>query len=108
MRIFPRRHISSRASTSQRREYPGESSDDTSYDRRSYRDQSPPERGRYQGQNGRPPDRRMYQDRGYSRRGRPPGRGGPPDGNGEPPDDGGPPNDGGPPRNGRPPRYPGG
>ena len=31
----------------------------------------PPERGRYQGQNGRPPDRRSYQDRGYSRRGYP-------------------------------------
>ena len=28
--------------------------------------QRPPERGRYQGQNGRPPDRRNYQDRGYS------------------------------------------
>ena len=55
------------------------SSDDTHSDRRTYDDQRPPERGRYQGQNGRPPDRRNYQDRGYSRRGytnqggRPPG-----------------------------------
>ena len=48
-------------------------------DGRSYRDQGPPERGRYQGQTGRPPDRRNNQDRGYSGRGytnqggRPPG-----------------------------------
>ena len=55
-------------STSRRKEYPRESNDDTYNDRRSYRDQRPPERGRYQGQNGRPPDRRRYQDRGYSRR----------------------------------------
>ena len=80
-------------SMSQRREYPGESSDDTHGDRRSHRHQRPPGRGRYQGQNGRPPDRGRYQDRGYYRRwypnrdGRPPGRGGPPD-DGEPPDDG--------------------
>ena len=52
-----------------RREYPGKSSDDTHSDRRSYRDQGPPERGRYQGQNGRPPDRRNNQGRGYSGRG---------------------------------------
>ena len=31
--------------------------------------EGPPERERYQGQNGRPPDRRNYQDRGYSERG---------------------------------------
>ena len=72
-----------RTTTSHRREYPGESSDDTLSDRRTYEDQGPPERGRYQGQNGRPPDRGNYQDRGYSGRdytgrdGRPPGRGGP-------------------------------
>ena len=75
---------------------------------------------------GRPPDRRRYQEGGYSRRGypnqegTPSGRGRPPDGrgrppdnggtpdNGGPPDDGGPPNDGGPPGNGWNTRYPGG
>ena len=55
--------------TASHREYPCESSDDTHSDRRTYGDQRPPERGRYQGQNGRPPDRRNYQDRGYSERG---------------------------------------
>ena len=40
-----------------RREYPGKSSDDTHSERRSYRDQGPPERGRYQDQNGRLLDR---------------------------------------------------
>ena len=86
-----------RTTASLRREYLGESSDDTHSNKRTYEDQRPPERGRYQGQNGRPPDRRNYQDRGYSRRGytnqdgRPPGRGGPPDGNRGPPDYGGPP-----------------
>ena len=58
-------------SASCRREYPGESSEDTHSDRRSYGDQRPHERGSYQSQNGRPPDRRRYQDRGYSRRGYP-------------------------------------
>ena len=53
-----------RTTTSHRREYPGESSDDTHSDRRPYRDWRPPERGRYQGQNGRPLDRGNYQDRG--------------------------------------------
>ena len=72
-----------RTTASSRREYLGESSDNTHSDWRTYEDQRLPERGRYQGQNGRPPDRRSYQDRGYSRRGytnqdgRPPGRGGP-------------------------------
>ena len=50
-------------------EYPGESSDDTHRDGRSYRDQRPPERGRYQDQNGRLLDRRNNQGRGYSQRG---------------------------------------
>ena len=60
-----------RTSASCIREYPSESSDDTHSDRRTYGDQRPHERGRYQGQNGRPPDRRSYQNRGYSRRGYP-------------------------------------
>ena len=56
---------------------------------------------RYQEGSGRPPDGGDNQDRGYSRRGRPPDRsGGLPD-NGKPPDDGGPPG------NGQHPRYPG-
>ena len=49
-----------RFSASCRREYPGESSDDTHSGRRTYGDQRPPERGRYQGLNGRPPDIRSY------------------------------------------------
>ena len=60
-----------RTTASCRREYLSESSDDTHSDRRTYEDQRPPERGRYQGQNGRPPDGRSYQDRGCSRRGYP-------------------------------------
>ena len=40
----------------QRREYPEESNEDNYTNRRSYRDQRPPERGRYLGQNGRPPN----------------------------------------------------
>ena len=43
-------------SVSHRREYLGDSSDDN----RSYRDQRPPERGRYPNQSGRPPDRGRY------------------------------------------------
>ena len=44
------------ASILQRREYPGESSDDDNINRRPYRDQRPPERGRYPSQIGRPLD----------------------------------------------------
>ena len=44
------------ASISQRREYPNESSEDNNANRRPYRDQRPPERGRYPGQSGRPPE----------------------------------------------------
>ena len=44
------------ASISQRREYHGEGSDDDNINRRPYRDQRPPERGRYPSQSGRPPD----------------------------------------------------
>ena len=58
-----------RTTASCKREYPDESSENTHSDRRTYEDQRPPERGRYQGQSGRPPGRRSYQDRGYSRRG---------------------------------------
>ena len=83
-----------RTGMSHRREYPGESSDDSHSDRRTYDNQRPPERRRYQGGSGRPPVRGNNQDRGYSRRGRPP------DGSGGPPDNGGPPDDGGPPGNG--------
>ena len=79
------------ASISWRREYPGESSDDDNVNRRPYRDQRPPVRGRYPSQSGRLPDWRGYPDRGSPRRGYPnrdgrPSRregypgGGPPDG----------------------------
>ena len=61
------------ASISQRREYPGESSDNDNVDRRPYRDRRPPERGRYPSQSGRPPDQRRYPDRGFPRRGYPNG-----------------------------------
>ena len=102
-----------RITPSHRREYPDEGSNDSYNDRRSYWDHRPPERGRHQGHNGRPPDRKHYYNRGYPGRdytgqngrphdnGRPPNDGGPPDGGG-PLDDGGPPSDGGPPNNGRP------
>ena len=53
-----------RTIASHRREYPDESSDDTHSDGRSYRDQRPPERGRYHDQNGRLLDRRNNQGRG--------------------------------------------
>ena len=103
--------------TSCRREYLGESIDDTHSDRRTYGDQRPFEEGSCHGQHGRPPDRRRYEDGGYSRRGHsnrgggPSDDGGPPDDGGLPddggtPDDGRPPNDGGSPGNGRYPRYP--
>ena len=88
-------------SISQRRKYPGESSDDDNVNRRPYRDQRPPERERYPSQSGRLPDLIGYPDRGSPRRGysirdgRHPGRGGYPGGG--PPDGGGPLNgDGGP------------
>ena len=90
MRIFPRRHIYSRASISQRREYPGESSDDDNINRRPYRDWRPPERGRYPSQSGRPLDQR-----GYPNKNGRPGRGGYL-GGGLPNGDEGPPGDGGP------------
>ena len=86
------------ASITQRREYPGVSSDDN----RSYRGCRPPERGRYPNWNGRLPDRERYPDRDRRppRRGGYPG-GGPPDGRG-PPDGGGPSDGGGPPDGGGP------
>ena len=115
--VCSRRRISENARTEQeliqrtavihRREYPGESRDNSHSDRRTYDDRRPPVR-RYQEGSGRPPDRGNNWDRGYSRRGRPLDRsGGPPD-NGGPPDGGGPPDDGGPLGNGQHPRYPGG
>ena len=72
------------ASILQRREYPGESSDDDNINRRPYRDWRPPERGRYLSQSGRPPDRKGYPNKD----GRLPGRGACPEGG--PPDGGGP------------------
>ena len=45
------------ASISQRREYPRESSEDDNTNRRPYREQRPPERGRFPSQSGRSPDR---------------------------------------------------
>ena len=58
-----------RITASHRREYPGESSDDACSDRRTYGDWRPLEEGRCHGQHGRPPDRRRYEDGGYSGRG---------------------------------------
>ena len=94
--VCSRRRISENTRTAMihRREYPGESNDDSHSGQRTYDDRRPPER-RYHERSGRPPDKESNQDRGYSR------RGGPPDG-------GGPPDDGGPPGNGQHPRYPGG
>ena len=84
-------------SISQRREYPGESSDDENVNRRPYKDRRPPARGRYPSQSGMPPDQRGYP----TRNGRPLRRGGYPERG--PPDGGGPPNvDGGPPGGGPP------
>ena len=90
-------------STANRREYPGDSSDDN----RSYRGQRysnergrPPDEERYPNRDRRPPRRRGSQDDGIppNRHGGHSSRGGPPDGGG-PPDDGGPPDgNGGPPR----------
>ena len=84
-------------STSNRREYPGNSSDDN----RSYRGQ------RYSNQRGKLPDEGRYpnRDRRPPRRGRSQDDGRPPNGHRGPPDGGGLPNDGGPPNgNGGPPR----
>ena len=67
-------------------------------------------RRHYHDRGGRPPDRGNDQERGYSRRGRPPDDRGPLDDGGTP-DDGGPPDDGelpddgGPPGNGRHPQM---
>ena len=73
-----------RTAMTHRREYPDGSSNDSHSDRRAYNDRRPPERRRYQGRSGKPPDRGNDQDRGYSRRGRTP------DGSGGSPDNGGP------------------
>ena len=67
-----------RITTSHRRGYPGDDSNDCHNDRSSYRNCRPPERGRSQDHNGRPPERGHHSD-------------------------GGPPDDGGHPNNGRPP-----
>ena len=50
-------HHDSGTTTSHRREYPGDDSDDSHLNRRSDRDCRPPERRRSQGHNGRPPER---------------------------------------------------
>ena len=75
------------ACITQRRKYPGESSEDDNINKRLYREWRPPERGRYPNQSGRPPNQRMYPNRD----GRPPerrgySRGGPPGGGGSPND----------------------
>ena len=57
-----------RTTASHRREYPGDDSDDSHNDRSSYRDCRPPERGRSQGHNGRPPEGGCHSNRGYSGR----------------------------------------
>ena len=95
--IYPQR-----MSTSHRRDYP----DDSSEDNRSLRGQryssergQLPDEGRYPNRDRRPPRRGGSQDNGrppdgqggHSSGGGPPGGGGLPDGGG-PPDDGGPPN----------------
>ena len=54
-----------RTTASHSREYPGDDSDDSHNDRRSYRDHRPPERGRSQGHNGRPPERGCCQSREF-------------------------------------------
>ena len=98
--VHSRRRISENARTEQeliwrtamlhRKEYPGESSDDSHSDRRTYDDRRPPERRRCQEGSGRSLDRGNNWDRGSSRRERPPnGSGGHPD-SGGPPDNGGP------------------
>ena len=96
-----------RTTVSHRREYPGDDNDDSPNDRRSYQDCRPPERGRSQGHNGRPPERECQPSRGYSRRDYTSQNGGPPDGGGSldgggSPGDGGSSDDGGLPNNGRP------
>ena len=58
------------AYTPRRREYPGGNGDDDDY-RRLYRDQRPPERGRYPNQGGRPPNQEGYPDRGPLEEGTP-------------------------------------
>ena len=94
-----RRHVQEfiqRTATMPRGGYPDESDIDSHDNRRSHDEQRHSGRRRhYHDRGGRPPDRRNDQERGYSRRGRPPDR--------EPPDDGGPPNDGGPPDDNGPP-----
>ena len=90
-----------RITVSCRREYLEESSDDTHSDRRTYGNQRPLEEGRCHGHYRRPPDRRRYEDGGYSKRGYSNRGGGPPD-DGGPPDGVGPPDNGGSPDDGRP------
>ena len=64
MSVRSRRRISENARTAMihRREYPGESSDDSHIGQRTYDDRRPPER-RYQEGSGRPPDRGNNCDR---------------------------------------------
>ena len=84
---------------SHRREYPGDDSDDSHNDRRSYQDCRPSERGRSQGHNGRLPERGHHQSRGFFGRDYMSQNGGPPDDGGSS-DGGGSPNNGGPPEGG--------
>ena len=95
-----------RTTTSHRREYAGDDSDDSHNDRRSYQDHRCPERGRSQGHNGRLPERGCHPRRGNYERDYTSQNGGPPDGGGSS-DDGGPSNNGRPPGGGQHPRHPG-
>ena len=94
-------HSEPGTTTSHRREYPGDDSDDSHLNRRSDRDHRPPERRRTQGHNGRPPERGHHSNRGYSGRDYTGQGGGPPDDGGSS-DGGGSSDDGGPPDNRRP------
>ena len=112
----PEQEFVQRTTTMPRGGYPDECDSDSHNNMRSYDGRRPSGRRRhYHDRGGRPPDRGNDQERGYSRRGRPPNDRGLPD-DGGPPDDGGlpddgelpddrrPPDDGGPPGNGRHPR----
>ena len=119
VRRRPAQEFVQRTTTIPRGGYPVESDSDSHNNMRPHDKWRHSRRRRhYHDRGGRPPDRGNDQERGYSRRGRPPDDRGPPD-DGESPDDGellddggplndgGPPDDGGPPGNGRHPRCPG-
>ena len=95
IRRRPEQEFVQRTTTIPRGGYPDENDSDSHNNMRPHDEQRHSGRRRcYHDRGGRPPDRGNDQERGYSRRGRPP-------------DDGGLPDDGGPPGNGRHPRCPG-